>query len=191
MAKPLTLDPADALPPRQMKVVNALTAVIEAAELATQDALHLLRLTGEKLPVGRADQNAAFERVRLRSLGVEEEVRDMEGGGLSDTEFAAALGVSARETVRNYREKGRIFAWEKDARNLRYPAWQIHEGRLLPGLAEILAVLTKRGRSAFAIANYFLSESEELDDKRPLDLLRANHVEEVKAHAERYGSIGA
>ena len=41
-------------------------------------------------------------------------------------------------------------------------------------------MLTKRGRSAFAIANYFLSESEELDGKRPLDLLRANHVEVVR-----------
>jgi DNA-binding transcriptional regulator YiaG len=174
-----------------MKVVNALTAVIEAAELATQDALHLLLVTGEKLPVDQKDQNAAFERVRLRSLGVVEEVRDMEGGGLSDAEFAARLGVSARETVRNYREKGRIFAWEKDARNLRYPAWQIHDGGLLPGLTEVLAALTKHGRSAFAIANYFLSESEELGGKRPLDLLRAKRAEEVKAHAERYGSIGA
>lgn len=191
MARPLTLDPPETLPPRQMKVVNALTAVIEAAELAPPDALHLLRVTAEKLPVAQTDQNAAFERVRLRSLGVEQEVRDLEGGGLSDAEFAARLGVSARETVRNYREKGRIFAWEKDARNLRYPAWQIHGGRLLPGLAEILAVLTRQRRSAFAIANYFLSESEELDGKRPLDLLRANHIAEVKAHAERHGSLGA
>lgn len=191
MATQLTLAPADALPPRQMKMLKAFTAMIEAAELGTRDALHLLWVTGETLPVDKSDQNAAFERVRLRSLGVEEEIRSLEGGGLSDAEFAARLGVSARETVRNYRERGRIFAWEKDARNLRYPAWQIHDGRLLPGLAEILAVLTKRGRSAFAIANYFLSESEELDGKRPLDLLRANQVEEVKAHAQRYGDIGA
>lgn len=189
MARTLARD--EKLPARQRKVVNALTAVIEAAELATQDALHLLLVTGEKLPVDEKDQSAALARVRLRSLGAEEEVRDLEGGGLSDAEFAARLGVRARETVRNYREKGWIFAWEKDARNLRYPAWQIHDSGLLPGLAEVLAALAKHGRSAFAIANYFLSESEELGGKRPLDLLRANRVEEVKAHAERYGGIGA
>ena len=189
MATALALAPLRSLPSRQRKVVKALTAVLEAAELGTTEALDLLRVAGETLPVDQADQHAAFARVRLRSTGVEEEVRELEGGGLSDAEFAARLGVSARETVRNYREKSRIFAWEKDARNLRYPAWQIHEGRLLPGLSEVLAAL--KGRSAFSLANFFLSESDELDGQRPLDLLRAGRVDEVKAHAERYGDIGA
>ncbi len=189
MAQSLTYD--EPLPDRRRKVAAALTAVLEAAELSTPDALNLLLLTAENLPADRADEHSAYQRVRLRSLGVEEEVREMEGGGLSDAEFAARLGVSARETVRNYREKGRIFALAKDTRNLRYPAWQIHDGELLPGLRDVLAALNQQQRSAFAIANYFLSESEELGGKRPLDLLRAKRVAEVKAHAERHGSMGA
>ena len=131
------------------------------------------------------------DQVRLRSRGVDEELRALEGGGLSGADFAERLGVKAHETVRNYCEKGWIFAWEKDARNLRYPVWQIHKGALLPGLAEVLAVLDARARSPFAIANYFLSESEELGNKRPLDLLRSQRVDEVVAHAKRYGGIGA
>ena len=184
------IDPAETLPPRQAKVADALSAVIEAAELGSKDALHIFRVLGERLPVDEDDRDTAFERVRLRSIGVEEDLRQSEGGGLSDAEFAKRLGVKSRETVRNYREKGLIFAWEKDSRNWRYPAWQVHEGRLLPGLAEVLGILNRQKRSPFALANYFLSESEPLDDRRPLDLLRENRVEEVKAHAERYGDIG-
>jgi hypothetical protein len=145
----------------------------------------------ESLPVAHSDQAAALNRVRLRSRGVDEELRALEGGGLSGADFAERLGVKTRTTVRNYRAKGWIFAWDKDARNLRYPAWQIHEGALLPGLAQVLAVLDTRARSPFAIASYFLSGSEELGNKRPLDLLRSRHVDQVIAHAKRFGGIGA
>ena len=186
-----TLDVSTTLPPNEMKFVEAVNAVLSAAELAPRLALRILLVAGEKLPIAHTDQAASLNRVRLRSLGVEEELRELEGGGLSDAEFAERLGVKARETVRNYREKGRIFAWAKDARNLRYPAWQIHKGALLPGLDQVLTVLNKRSRSPFTIANYFLSESEELENKRPLDLLRSKRVDEVVAHAERYGDIGA
>lgn len=178
------------LPPRQAKVANALSAVIEAANIGARDALHIFRLLGEQLPLDEGDASGAFERVRLRSIGVEEELRQMEGGGLSDAEFAKRLGVSSRETVRKYREKGVIFAWAKDSRNLRYPAWQIHEGRLLPGLAEVLTILHRQKRGAFSIANYFLSKSEELGGCRPLDVLREGRLDDVKAHAER-NDIGA
>jgi len=190
MSKALRIAYPDTLSPRQAKVADALSAVIEAADLGARDALHIFRVLGEQLPLEEDDANGAFERVRLRSIGVEEELRQLEGGGLSDAEFAKRLGVGSRETVRKYREKGWLFAWEKDSRNLRYPAWQVHEGRLLPGLAEVLAILHHQKRGSFSIANYFLSESEELGGRRPLDLLREGRLGDVKAHAER-NDVGA
>ena len=190
MAKAFPMASPETLPPRQAKLANALSAVVEAADISPRDVLHIFRLLGERLRLDEKDAPSAFERVRLRSIGVEDELRQLEGGGLSDAAFAKRLGVSSRETVRKYREKGLIFAWEKDSRNLRYPAWQIHEGRLLPGLAEVLAILTSQEHSAFSIVNYFLSESEELGGSRPLDLLREGRLDEVKAHAER-NDVGA
>ena len=65
----------------------------------------------------RDTADAAFERVRLRSLGAGDELRNAEGGGLSDAEFAAQLVFVQRETVRQYRENGRIFGWIKDSRS--------------------------------------------------------------------------
>lgn len=174
------------------RLVGAIVAVLDLAKVSGAEALIALRQAGETVRVDEDDAKSAYERVRLRSIGVEDELLNAEGGGLSDAEFAAALGVGSRETVRSYREKGKIFAWSKDSRNLRYPAWQVHKRALLPGLPDVLAEFSRKGRkSGFAIANYFLTESDELGGRRPLDLLRENRVDDVKAHARRYGDIGA
>jgi hypothetical protein len=174
------------------RLVGAIVALLDIAKITGMEALSVLRKAGDSVTLSPDDRQSAYERVRLRSIGVEDELRSEEGGGLSDAEFAAALGLGSRETVRNYREKGKIFAWAKDARNFRYPAWQVYQGELLPGLSEMLAIFAQRGRrAALSTANYFLSESEELGGKRPLDLLREGQIEAVEAHARRYGDIGA
>ncbi|HEX6566363.1 MAG TPA: hypothetical protein VF020_18875 [Chthoniobacterales bacterium] len=86
----------------------------------------------------------AFERVRLRSLGAEEDLLNAEGGGLSDAEFGSRLKIKSRETIRQYRAKHRIFGWRKNLRGYRYPAWQIHHGQLLPGLDRVISVLSQK-----------------------------------------------
>ena len=55
-----------------------------------------MRMKNNQIPEDVVD--AAFERVRLRSLGAGDELRNAEGGGLSDAEFAAQLGLRSRET---------------------------------------------------------------------------------------------
>jgi hypothetical protein len=136
-------------------------------------------------------REAAFERVRLRSLDADAELRNAEGGGLSDAEFAARLGLASRETIRQYRVKGRIFGWPKGSRSYRYPAWQIHRSELLPGLDRVLNVLYQKKLAPLAIISYFLTPSSGLNDVRPLELLREGKIKEVVADAERYGDIGA
>jgi hypothetical protein len=80
-----------------------LSAVINAADVDATAALRVMRVVSERIPIPAiTPEEAAFERVRLRSLGVEEKIRSAEGGGLSDAEFAARLGLGSRETVRQY-----------------------------------------------------------------------------------------
>jgi hypothetical protein len=165
--------------------------MISAAGVHGKEALRVIRTIGETIEIPSDAEEEAFERVRLRSLGADAELRDAEGGGLSDMEFATGMGLSARETVRQYREKGRIFAWRRDLRSYRYPAWQIHRKQLLPGLSEVLAVLKEKPLEPLSIVGYFLTPSDDLDDARPLDLLREGKVAEVVADAKRYGDIGS
>jgi hypothetical protein len=182
----------ESLAPNEERLAEALTAVINAADVDGTEALRVMREVGENIVIPAVTPDAAFERVRLRSIGAAEELRDAEGGGLSDAEFAARLGLGSRETIRQYREKGRIFAWLRDTRSYRYPAWQIHHKGLLPGLSEVLLILTKEKElPPLSVLSYFLTPSDGLDDARPLDLLREGKIPDVVADAQRYGDIGA
>jgi hypothetical protein len=180
----------EGLAPKEQRLATALSAVINAADVDGTEALRVMRRVSEKISLANVTPDAAFERVLLRSLGADAELRDAEGGGLSDAEFAERMGLGSRETIRQYRQKGRIFGWLKGSRSYRYPAWQIHRKELLPGLAEVLAVLREKGLHSLSIIGYFLTPSDGLDDVRPLDLLREGKIDQVVADAQRYGDIG-
>ncbi len=115
----------EGLAPKEQRLAAALSAVINAADVDGTEALRVMRRVSEKISLANVTPDAAFERVLLRSLGADSELRDAEGGGLSDAEFAERMGLGSRETIRQYREKGRIFGWLKGSRSYRYPAWQI------------------------------------------------------------------
>jgi hypothetical protein len=176
--------------PEAARLANALSAVIAASPVDAIDALRAIRQVGEEIEVPAGNTDAAFERVRLRSVGVENELRDAEGGGLSDAQFAHSLGIKSRETIRKYREGRRIFGFRKGVRAYRYPAWQIHEGQLLPGLDKVIEILVGKKLQPLSIISYFLTPSSDLDEARPLDVLRKGRVEDVVAAAKRYGDIG-
>jgi hypothetical protein len=188
-SRPIGKSPAG-LSREEERLATALSAVINAAGVGATEALRVMRRVSETIEVPKMAPDAAFERVRLRSLGADDELRDVEGGGLSDAEFAARLKIKSRETVRQYRAKHRIFGWRRNLRSYRYPAWQIHNNQLLPGLERVIAVLTKKGLHPLSMISYFLTPNSDLGDARPLDLLRKGQVEEVAADAERYGDIG-
>jgi len=176
--------------PEAARLANALSAVIAASPVDAIEALRAMREVGEEIEIPPGNTDAAFERVRLRSVGVDNELREAEGGGLSDAQFAHSLGIKSRETIRKYRESRRIFGFRKGVRAYRYPAWQIHEGELLSGLGEVIAILAGKKLQPLSIISYFLTPSTDLDEARPLDVLRKGRVEDVVADAKRYGDIG-
>jgi hypothetical protein len=170
---------------------NAVQSLLAGYGLVGRDALSVLRSVGERMTGDVENAPTAFELVRLRSLGAESEVLAEEGGAISDAEFAKTLHLKSRQTVHNYREAGKIFAVKKGARNFVYPAWQIHNSALLPGLEAVLAVLREKKTTPIGIALFFLTPAEALDGDRPLDVLRAGEPAEVVLHAQRYGVAGS
>lgn len=101
-----------------------------------------------------------------------------EGGALSAQDFAKTLGLSAT-TIRRYRAGNKIIALPQAGGSGRYPVWQIHQEMLLPGLEEVLTILSAKGSDRFTILTFFLSPSERFHQRRPLDLLREGRVEPV------------
>lgn len=168
---------------------RAVEALLKGFGIRGADTLPVLRRLAEKVVV--TTENAAFERVRLRSIGVEDEILAAEGGALSDAEFAKRLNVRSRQTVHNYRDAGKIFAIASGTRNFVYPAIQIHKGALLPGLAEVLRILHASQTAPMGILLFFLTPAEALEDERPLDLLRRGEIDDAVRHAKRYDVIGS
>jgi hypothetical protein len=110
-----------------------------------------------------------------------------EGGSLSPAQAARLLGVT-RQAIDKQRRSGRLLAVDV-GRRWRYPAWQIHNGRLLTGLRETLTAL--RAPAPWTKVAFFLNRNPRLRSRRPLDALRRGQVNAVVGAARAYGRHGA
>lgn len=126
----------------------------------------------------------------MESLGLEQEISTKFGGLISSREFANRLGLRSFETVRNYYRKGRIIGLSQGGRNLRFPAWQIHRQALLPGLSEIIKILSEKGMDSLSQIIFFVYECDELSGKIPLTILRAGKLEKVVSSACKQQVMG-
>lgn len=125
---------------------------------------------------------AAFRRVKARSAGARERLLAEEGGTLTPTKFASVLSVPVGELANFCRDRRMFFVLWKGQR--RYPAWQLHRSRLLPGLDCVLDALVGRHRYVpLSVVLFFLTPADALEGRRPLDLLRRSQVDDVVKHA--------
>lgn len=112
---------------------------------------------------------------------------------LADTEMlntaavADLLGMS-EEGVRLKRKRQEILGLGFAKRGIRYPAWQVLEGRqLLPALPRLFAIL---GNDPWRLFRFLQQHHGELGGGRALDALRQGRVDDVLAAAENI-AIGA
>lgn len=180
-----------------------LAAVLRMTSFFTDMVKDIDRKTLEGLPPGASEEEvllAVYEAWRprgeatlrdaeLRGIASRNELLAMEGGCLPSAEFAARLGVS-RQAVDKRRKAGRLIAVPASARGFLYPAWQVHDGRLLPGLEQVLAVIGVD--SPVMQLQFFVLPHPDLEGKRPLDLLRAGKgLQRVVTAAYQVGRQGA
>jgi hypothetical protein len=100
---------------------------------------------------------------------------------LNTAAMAELLGMS-EEGVRLKRKRHEILGLESAKRGIRYPAWQVLEGRqLLPALPRLFAML---GNDPWRLFRFLQQHHSELGGARALDSLRQGRVEGVLAAAE-------
>lgn len=99
---------------------------------------------------------------------------------LSSEEMAKQLGVS-RETVNQWRRKGKLLGLEGDARGIRYPDWQLREGRLLEGLENLARLF---GHDAWMLYRFLVSDHDGLDGQTGVEAMRAGTPDRVLRVAE-------
>jgi hypothetical protein len=110
------------------------------------------------------------------------EMQQAEGGAWTGTELHHHWGLTS--AVLYKRRKEHRIVWWKDAKNrFHYPKWQFDQaGAPMGGVQDVLQTL--RSSDQWRVMRYFLAPWHQLDDRTPLDLLRAGRVAKVVAHAK-------
>jgi hypothetical protein len=137
--------------------------------------------------LSNSTREAKLAQALARGISVRERMAAEEGGSMSAEEAARYLGLT-KQSVLNLYHGGKLLGWrsEKQAA-VRLPVWQFANGQRLPGLANVLAVLSEPGTlDDWGKIGFFLQTHAVLGNKRPLDLLRDNRVEPVLKAAAEY-----
>ncbi len=140
-----------------------------------------------------AELNSAddYEAALLAGAGRRAALLEAEGGCVSAAAIGRLLGMS-KQAVHVRRRKGGLLAVATGKRDMAFPVWQVHEGKVLAGIPEVLhALLSSFGRRHDEQAmRFLLGANPLLRGCRPLDLLRAGEVEAVLDAAATYGVHG-
>jgi len=121
---------------------------------------------------------AAYARGKI----AREKMSLAEGGWISAAKAARLLGISVPQVLCRWRCH-RLIGWPH-GKAVRFPAWQFTDGKLLPGIEEVLQIF--RSNDWWRIVLYFLGTRRSLSNERPLDLLRRGESEKVIRHAADY-----
>jgi hypothetical protein len=99
-----------------------------------------------------------------------------QGETWSAAEVALRLGIS-RQAVDKRRQAGKLVAVELGRRGLRYPAWQLRDGDVLPGLEAALASLA--GSDPWSVLLFLGSPNAACDGQLPRTLLLDGGDDEI------------
>ncbi len=168
-----------------LRRVATATAGLSEAELRGAKGLRIIveRLADSQFPV-----SDPLAMARLRGVIAARELLSADGGTFTVNQVKDLLGIS-RQAVDKRRKADQLVAVELPRRGLRYPAWQFAGSGTLPGLIEALRIL--HSHDSWARVRFFVTRSDRLAGRRPLDLLRKGEIEPVLRAAEMFGEHGA
>jgi hypothetical protein len=180
-------------------MARALAALEDLAGHLDPRAMGLLAepASGYGVLLGALEQPRALDALRredplaaarVRGLRMREEMLNAEGGVVGASEMAARLHIT-RQAVDKRRRAGKLLAVELGRRRWLYPAWQVQDGQVLPGLERVLAALSEW--SGWVKLGFLLSGDRRLGGDSALHALRMGRVDEAVAAADAYGEHGA
>jgi hypothetical protein len=124
----------------------------------------------------------------FRGVEASRRLLDEHGGTLTSDEVAGTLGIT-RQAVEKRRRAGSLLALTTGRHGYRYPVWQFDKSGVVPGLGDVLQALASHDE--WMQAAFFLGKNPRLNDRTPIDLLKAGELKRVLNAAEVYGEHGA
>jgi len=158
----------------------------QARRNLVQTAINKL-LDANALALLESDSNPLLQ-AKLRGVMAKDALLNYQGQALKSNEVALLLGMT-RQNVDKYRLGGKLLGVSLNKRGYRYPLWQFTEGKILPGLVEVLAAL--KDISDWGKLLFMVTGDVRLDNKTPLELLQAGEIATVIEAAKVYGQHSA
>lgn len=168
-----------------LKVVARVKALTGATEVATLGE-YLSEVSTQDSQQTKPD--ARVQKALERGAEVRRKLLEAEGGSLSAENAARELNMTKAAVLKRY-HNGRLLAWRDEKQHaIRFPAWQFKDGQVLTGLGTVLETLNSGSQlDDFGRLLFFLSNSNFLGGKRPLDCLREGELHKTVQAAEGYG----
>jgi hypothetical protein len=124
----------------------------------------------------------------IRGYEAKRKLIEDHGGTLSAEKVGEVLGIS-RQAVEKRRQAGKLLALTIGRHGYRYPVWQLNESGTLPGLEQVLRVLSSHDQ--WMQTAFFVSKNPRLNNRTPKEMLEAGEIERVLNAASVYGEHGA
>ncbi len=123
----------------------------------------------------------------LKGLEVQQQLLHRAGGLMTAEEVAKVLRLT-RQAVDKRRQNGKLIAIPQGQRGFGYPICQFDSKGPIAGLEQTLTALNER--DGWSQLTFLLSPNSLLENRAPLDLLRAGSVERVVNVAGTFGEQG-
>jgi hypothetical protein len=181
----INLEPADReLLETTVKLIS--TAKTQARRNLVKTAIDKL-LDVNTLALLETDSNPLLE-AKLRGVMAKDALLNYQGQALKSSEVALLLDMT-RQNIDKYRLSGQLLGVSLHKRGYRYPLWQFTEGKILPGLAEVLAAM--KDISDWGKLLFMVTGDVRLENQTPLQLLQAGEIATVIEAAKVYGQQSA
>jgi hypothetical protein len=163
-------------------------AKLSEAAAASTNVEAVLRMLEAQEMVEPIATDQILGGARAQGLEARQQLLNAEGGTWTVDQVASYLRVS-RQSVDKRRRAGKLLALTVGRRGYLYPSWQFDRHGVLRGWETLLRV--SETQDPWARVIFMLSPNDRLENKRPIDALRAGNVDEVKAVASAFGQHGA
>jgi hypothetical protein len=152
-------------------IIKSLQTIIERFEVSQTQLLGMLHNISDAADF--SPEKAGNEVVKV--------LQKSDGGAWTSEELRDKWQLTPA-TLHKRRKDFRMVFWRDPQNHFYYPKWQFTEaGSLLPGISEVLQVF--KSKDEWRIMRYFLGKRAQLDEKRPLDLLRQGLLQNLLEHA--------
>lgn len=178
-----------------MRAINAVLKFTELSEDSIMDAAKSSRdldvLVKGLLASPIVEDLRAVEPLTpafIRGYEAKRKLVEEHGGALSAEKVGELLGIT-RQAVEKRRQAGKLLALSIGRHGYRYPAWQFTESGTLPGLDQVLRVLSSHDQ--WMQTAFFVSGNPRLDNRTPREMLQMGETDRVLNAAAVYGEHGA